>query len=98
MSPELTEKRVSRKLYAMIALGLISIVAIVTNGIFAWFYNPQDQVTINSIIEFLKNIVLTVVGYLAGASRPEEGPLRTPGVERKESETFVIEKKAGETP
>jgi hypothetical protein len=66
-------KYLSRKTYAMIVIGSIGILAIVTNGIFAWFYNPQDPTTINSVIEFLKNIVLTVIGYLAGASRPDDG-------------------------
>lgn len=62
----------SRKTFAMILIGSLGILAIIVNGVFAWFYNPQDPATINSIIEFLKNIVLTVIGYLAGASRPDD--------------------------
>ena len=71
----LNDKYTSLKTYAMIVIGILATLAIVSNGIFAWFYSPQDQQIINSIIEFLKNIVLTVIGYLAGASRPDD-PVR----------------------
>lgn len=62
----------SRKTYAMVTIGILATIAIITNGVFAWFYSPQDQTVINSIIEFLKNVVLTVIGFLAGASRPDD--------------------------
>lgn len=66
------DRHVGRKTIAMISIGILATLAIVSNGVFAWFYSPQDQAIINSIIEFLKNVVLTVIGYLAGASKPDE--------------------------
>lgn len=70
---ELHDKQLlSRKTYAMVAIGILATIAIITNGVFAWFYSPQDQTVINSIVEFLKNVVLTVIGFLAGASRPDD--------------------------
>tara|TARA_Y100000385_G_scaffold274378_1_gene317509 strand:+ start:3580 stop:3798 length:219 start_codon:yes stop_codon:yes gene_type:complete len=58
------------KLVALCILALVSLGGLLFNSYMAWGHSTPDEMAI--INAFLKDIVLTVVGFLAGSSMPDE--------------------------
>lgn len=60
-----------QKTAAMISIGVMAMLAICTNMALGWFYVPADYNSIQGSMEFLKNLLLMILGFLTGASKPD---------------------------
>ena len=58
------------KLAALCLLALISLVGLLFNSYMSWVGSSPESIAV--VNTFLKDIVLTVIGFLAGSSMPDE--------------------------
>jgi len=61
-----------RRDYILAGIAVLGQSGVIGSVAVSWFYPPQNPEIVIGALSFCQNLVLGIVGYFAGASRPDE--------------------------